>query len=78
MQIEAKLNMLRLILPEPFKIPPGLHLPFVWVRLCAATPFPRRAARDRGLYVRSCPSTRRRRGENNGRGSVERPGPSTR
>ncbi len=33
MQIEAKLRVLGLILPEPFKIPPGLQLPFAWVRV---------------------------------------------
>src|SRR5438093_13514352 len=33
MQIEAKLQELGLVLPEPFKTPPGLQLPFSWVRV---------------------------------------------
>jgi enamine deaminase RidA (YjgF/YER057c/UK114 family) len=33
MQIEAKLEALGLVLPEPLKIPPGLQLPFPWVRV---------------------------------------------
>ena len=33
MKVEAKLQELGLALPEPFKLPPGLHLPFPWVRL---------------------------------------------
>lgn len=32
-QIEAKLKALGLILPEPFKVPPDLQLPFAWVRV---------------------------------------------
>lgn len=33
MQIEAKLEALGLVLPEPLKTPPGLQLPFPWVRV---------------------------------------------
>ena|SRR5438105_12232410 len=33
MQIEAKLQELGLVLPEPFKTPPGLQLPFSWARV---------------------------------------------
>ena len=33
MQVEAKLQELGLVLPEPFKTPPGLQLPFSWVRV---------------------------------------------
>ncbi len=33
MRIEAKLNELGLVLPEPAKVPPGVHLPFPWVRV---------------------------------------------
>src|SRR5438045_1294691 len=33
MRIEAKLNELGLILPEPFKPAQGLQLPFAWVRV---------------------------------------------
>ncbi|MGQ0548504.1 MAG: RidA family protein [Armatimonadota bacterium] len=33
MHIEAKLASLGLILPEPFKAPPGVRLPFAWVRV---------------------------------------------
>jgi enamine deaminase RidA (YjgF/YER057c/UK114 family) len=33
MQIEAKLEALGLVLPEPFAAPPGLHVPFSWVRV---------------------------------------------
>jgi enamine deaminase RidA (YjgF/YER057c/UK114 family) len=33
MQIEAKLEALGLVLPEPLKTPSGLQLPFPWVRV---------------------------------------------
>jgi enamine deaminase RidA (YjgF/YER057c/UK114 family) len=33
MQVEARLEELGLVLPEPLKAPPGLHLPFSWVRV---------------------------------------------
>jgi enamine deaminase RidA (YjgF/YER057c/UK114 family) len=33
MRIEAKLEELGLVLPEPMQVPPGLRLPFDWVRL---------------------------------------------
>lgn len=33
MRIEAKLRSLGLTLPEPFKVPPGMNLPFAWVRV---------------------------------------------
>ena len=33
MQVEAKLKALGLVLPEPLKVPPGLQLPFAWVRV---------------------------------------------
>lgn len=33
MQIEAKLDELGLVLPEPLKMPPGMTLPFPWVRV---------------------------------------------
>ena len=33
MQIEAKLEAMGLVLPEAFKVPPGLQLPFAWVRV---------------------------------------------
>ncbi len=33
MQIEAKLEALGLVLPEPLKPPPGTQLPFSWVRI---------------------------------------------
>ena len=33
MQIEARLQELGLILPEPLKAPPGMQLPFAWVRV---------------------------------------------
>lgn len=33
MQVEAKLKALGLFLPEPLKVPPGLQLPFAWVRV---------------------------------------------
>ncbi len=33
MRIEAKLEELGLVLPEPMQVPPGLRLPFSWVRL---------------------------------------------
>lgn len=32
MQVEAKLEKLGLVLPEPTKLPPGVELPFAWVR----------------------------------------------
>lgn len=33
MQIEAKLDKLGLVLPEPLRMPPGMTLPFPWVRV---------------------------------------------
>jgi enamine deaminase RidA (YjgF/YER057c/UK114 family) len=33
MHIEAKLEELGLILPEPMQVPPSLRLPFAWVRV---------------------------------------------
>lgn len=33
MRIEAKLDELGLVLPEPMQVPPGLRLPFTWVRV---------------------------------------------
>jgi enamine deaminase RidA (YjgF/YER057c/UK114 family) len=33
MRIEAKLEELGLVLPEPMQVPPGLRLPFAWVRV---------------------------------------------
>ncbi len=33
MNVEAKLEELGLVLPEPVQIPPGLVLPFAWVRV---------------------------------------------
>jgi hypothetical protein len=33
MQVEAKLKALGLVLPESLKVPPGLKLPFAWVRV---------------------------------------------
>jgi enamine deaminase RidA (YjgF/YER057c/UK114 family) len=33
MRVEAKLEELGLVLPEPTKVPPGLVLPFAWVRV---------------------------------------------
>jgi enamine deaminase RidA (YjgF/YER057c/UK114 family) len=33
MKVEAKLEELGLVLPEPRKVPPGLVLPFAWVRV---------------------------------------------
>jgi enamine deaminase RidA (YjgF/YER057c/UK114 family) len=33
MKVEAKLERLGLVLPEPTKVPPGLVLPFAWVRV---------------------------------------------
>ena len=33
MDVEAKLEELGLVLPEPLKTPPGLVLPFSWVRV---------------------------------------------
>ena len=32
-KVEAKLEELGLVLPEPTKVPPGLVLPFLWVRV---------------------------------------------
>ena len=33
MQIESRLEALGLVLPEPTKAPPGVQLPFAWVRV---------------------------------------------
>jgi enamine deaminase RidA (YjgF/YER057c/UK114 family) len=33
MQIEQRLKQLGLVLPEPTKVPPGVQIPFAWVRL---------------------------------------------
>ena len=33
MKVEAKLERLGLVLPEPIEVPPGLVLPFAWVRV---------------------------------------------
>jgi enamine deaminase RidA (YjgF/YER057c/UK114 family) len=33
MQIERRLEELGLVLPEPTKLPPGVEVPFAWVRL---------------------------------------------
>jgi hypothetical protein len=33
MRIEARLEALGLVLPPPLPIPPGLHVPFQWVRV---------------------------------------------
>ena len=33
MNVEAKLAALGLVLPEPLKLPPGVRLPFSWVRI---------------------------------------------
>jgi len=33
MEVEARLEELGLVLPEPLKAPPDLHLPFSWVRV---------------------------------------------
>jgi enamine deaminase RidA (YjgF/YER057c/UK114 family) len=33
MRVEAKLAELGLVLPEPARVPPGVNLPFPWVRL---------------------------------------------
>ena len=33
MRVEAKLEELKLVLPEPIKVPSGLVLPFAWVRV---------------------------------------------
>lgn len=38
MNIEAKLEALGLVLPEPMKMP-GVDLPFVWVRVCGNRAF---------------------------------------
>jgi enamine deaminase RidA (YjgF/YER057c/UK114 family) len=35
MEVEARLEQLGLVLPEPMQGPPGLHLPFSWVRVRA-------------------------------------------
>ena len=32
-QIEAKLNSLGLLLPEPLKVPPDIQVPFAWIRV---------------------------------------------
>jgi enamine deaminase RidA (YjgF/YER057c/UK114 family) len=34
MRIEAKLEDLGLVLPEPMQVPPTLRMPFSWVRVC--------------------------------------------
>jgi enamine deaminase RidA (YjgF/YER057c/UK114 family) len=33
MKVEARVEELGLVLPEPARVPPGLHLPFSWVRV---------------------------------------------
>ena len=33
MRVEAKLEELKLVLPEPMQVPPGLRMPFSWVRV---------------------------------------------
>ncbi len=33
MKVEARLNELGLVLPEPIQLPPGVELSFVWVRV---------------------------------------------
>jgi enamine deaminase RidA (YjgF/YER057c/UK114 family) len=33
MKIEEKLKRMKLVLPAPFKPPPGIELPFAWVRV---------------------------------------------
>jgi enamine deaminase RidA (YjgF/YER057c/UK114 family) len=33
MQIERRLDQLGLVLPEPTKVPPGVSVPFAWVRV---------------------------------------------
>jgi enamine deaminase RidA (YjgF/YER057c/UK114 family) len=33
MEIERRLEQLGLVLPEPTKVPPGVQIPFAWVRL---------------------------------------------
>ena len=33
MRVEAKLEELGLVLPEPMQVPPGLRMPFSWVRV---------------------------------------------
>lgn len=33
MRVEAKLDALGLVLPAPLKVPPGLQMPFAWVRV---------------------------------------------
>ena len=33
MEVEARLKEVGLVLPEPIKTPPGLVLPFSWVRV---------------------------------------------
>ena len=35
MRIEQRLEQLGLVLPEPLKAPPGIEIPFAWVRLHA-------------------------------------------
>ncbi len=33
MRVEARLQQLELVLPQPMKTPPGMNLPFAWVRV---------------------------------------------
>ena len=33
MGVEARLEGLGLVLPEPMRLPPGVELPFAWVRV---------------------------------------------
>jgi enamine deaminase RidA (YjgF/YER057c/UK114 family) len=33
MQVEARLQELGLVLPEPFQAPPGMAIPFLWVKV---------------------------------------------
>ena len=33
MLVEQRLEQLGLVLPEPLKAPPGMQLPFLWVRV---------------------------------------------
>jgi len=33
MRVEAKIQELGLVLPEPFRTPPGLQIPFAWARV---------------------------------------------
>jgi hypothetical protein len=39
MLIEAKLERMGLVLPEPMQPPPGMIFPFVWVRLAKGRAF---------------------------------------